>query len=145
MDVTIQKGVSLATQLADLTRRRTAYNAAELHLYQSSFTPDENSAIAAFTAAEATFVGYAEIVLAMTAIGPDADGGFVSYSQSCFFQATDATAPNLIGGAWIQTAAGVLLEFWPFPTPVGMDIALANLTCQLQQREPQPDGMLVET
>jgi len=40
-----------------------------------------------------------------------------------FQTAAPYTVPNVIGGAWLETAAGLLVAIIPFPTAVAMGAA----------------------
>lgn len=134
-----------ATDTVLLASKRTAYNGGDMALYQSSFEPDPTSVVGDFEAAEADFTGYARVTLAMEAIAPDSDGGYVSISNSGFFQATDGVAPNTIGGIFFETAAGAILSYYPFPVPIGITGALQYLQAILYLREPGEDSVEVNS
>lgn len=134
---------TLAAELAALTARLVTLAGAELHLYQSTFVPDENSLLADFTAAEADYTGYASVVLTYSAIALDEDGGYVAVTNRAFFQATDAVSPNTIGGAWVETAGAGLIEYFPFAVPVPMTEALASMAALGFIRNPGPDQLYV--
>jgi hypothetical protein len=126
--------------------RRTNLAAAKLRLFLQSFVPTPASLQAAFLAAEATFTGYPAggIVVTWSAVGVDAEGVATMIGSRSFFQATDAVTPNLIGGAWLETAAGLVEEYCVFQPPVDMTFALAWLGVTPIENEPIPSLMSVE-
>lgn len=145
MDAVINRGDLNATQTVELTARRALYDGGAAKLYQSTFTPDENSIVTDFDAAEADFTGYAAGTLGMNAVAPDTDGGYVSISDSMFFQASDAVAPNTIGGVWFENSGGSLLSFYPFPSPIGVTGALNYISLLLALRAPGADELTVNS
>lgn len=115
----------------------------QLRLYQSSFVPTPDSVEADFVAAEATFTGYAPVVLTYSPAGLEADGKAVSFSNDATYQATDGVTPNTIGGMWLarQTAAGppavyAPIAYYPFPVPIAMAAALATMRAVLRLLVP---------
>jgi hypothetical protein len=123
--------------VALLSLERTALAAGKVRAYKSSFVPTPASLEADFVAAEADFVGYAPIVLgAWSAVGVDSAGQAQTVSADIFFQATDATTPNLIGGLWLTTAADGIYEYCPFPVPLPMNYALAFISANWHLRQP---------
>jgi hypothetical protein len=139
MNDTILASPSQSGDLARITAERTRLLAAKFKLYQSSFAPNADSVIGDFNAAEADFTGYAAAVIVWDAIGLGSDGHYQAVGSDCFFQATDAVSPNDIGGAWLETGAGALVEYYPFNTPISLSVALAYLNCGPILREPGPD------
>lgn len=146
MDVVIAGRMSDTGKQKELADRLTDVLLGELHLYQSSFIPTEQSLLADFTAAEANFVGYAAHEIVMSAVAPDSDGGFVSVSNRAFFQATNDVTPNTIGGAYVTTnAAAALRGFFEFPVPIPLTEALAYLAAVLFMRAPEPDTLNIDS
>ena len=127
-----------------VSAERTRLAAAKLKLYQSTFIPGPTNVVADFVAAEASFTGYVAHTITWNPVSLGADGKWQAESDQAFYQATDAVSPNTIGGAWLETAAGALVEYIPFPIPVNMTVALAQLTLQLALHRPEPDnGVLI--
>jgi len=106
---------------------------AKLHLFKSGFTPTFNSVAADFAAQECDFTGYAASTLTWSAPGLDSTGQPITISDRAFFQATDALAPNTVGGAWLQAdvtgppASHTALGYWVFNPTVPMTQALSSL------------------
>lgn len=136
---------SLVGELGRVSAERTRLLAAKMKAYQPSFVPSENSVIADFNGNEATYDGYAAATIVWMAAGVDADGGYSAIGTGGFFQATGATTPNLIGGVWLETAGGDLVEYWPFPAPVVMSSALDSFLATPIIRQPQPDELVLES
>lgn len=107
--------------------------AAKLHLYKDSFVPTPASLEADFEGGEADFTGYAPVALTYGAVGLNAAGQAVAYANRALFIASDAVAPNTIGGAWtsilISSGPDVLrsVQWFPFQAPINMTTALAQL------------------
>ena len=134
-------------QLALLTEIKTLLTGGTLHLFKESFSPNVNSTLADFIAAEADYTGYAAVVLTWGANALDADGGYVSQSSRAFFQCTTDTADNVIGGAWLQIEGtpDVLWEYFTFPIAVNLSTALTYLAAVIGLREPNPDTGIFES
>jgi len=97
--------------------------ASEMHLFQSTIVPDVNTTLAELVAEEADFSGYADIALAAfgAAYLVPAGGSAVNSPAVQFNTADPTVVQNTIGGAWIQTAGGVLVLIDVFPAPIAMD------------------------
>ena len=97
----------------------------KFRLYQDSLTPTVATTAAELVAAEATYTGYAAEVL--TTWGDpytSPAGGAATNSPLVQFQtAAPFTVANLIGGAWLENAAGDVVAIIPFPdmVPMGVD------------------------
>jgi len=128
-----------AARVAGLTAKRTALLAAVVKLFKSSFTPNESSVVADFDAAEADYVGYAAETAVWSPVGFDSSGEPLIISNSLNFQCTTDTADNTIGGMWMEIAAGDLYEYWIFPVPVSMEIALNMLNVVVTGTYPDND------
>jgi len=126
-----------------LTAERIRLLGAKLRLFQVPIVPSPDTTRADFVAAEANFVGYASVVLVWAAIGVDTDGGYVAYSQAAVFTATDGTMGNSILGAWLEDSTGNLVEYWNFPAPINMTMALSQITAIAALREPMPDQLQI--
>ena len=97
-----------------------------LRLYKSSMSPNQNSVLADFVAAECDFSGYAGLGLAYAAVGLDAGGNAVSYANRNQYQNSSGAIGNSVGGAWV-TANGRVVRYFPFVNPIPMSIPLATL------------------
>lgn len=124
--------------------------ASKIRLFQSSFVPTLTSVEADFEAAEATFTDYASVANTWAPPGLDPSDGPTMYGTRALFVATDAVAPNNIGGAWIsvQTSAGPppvnkSVQYCVFPVPVDMTTALAQLNVQPVMKSPDLAGYFV--
>ena len=136
---TVEGGIEALTELL----AGAIGTAGKMHLYQSSFSPTPSSVEADFTAAEATFTGYAAATVSWGAIGLDSVGLPTTISDRALFQATDAVTPNVIGGVWYecQTAAGPpavhkSINYFAFPNPISMATALATIGVVLNMVSP---------
>lgn len=121
--------------------------AAKIRLFQAGWSPGPDSVEDDFEAHEADFVGYPAGGVAVTwgSAGLDALGVATAYGSRALFTASDGTAPNSIGGAWlaVETASGppavnVAVAFYAFAAPVAMETALAQLS--LEPVAQLPDG-----
>jgi hypothetical protein len=123
-----------------------AVDGAKLHLYRDTLNPVPTTDWATFTANEATFKGYAAAAPTWSATGFDSTGTPVSSSSGVTFQATDATTPNSIGGAWLSVdvagppASGTVLEYFHFSNPVAMNVALQTMTVAVEMQMPAGPG-----
>lgn len=107
---------------------RTALAASEMKLYQSSLVPTELTTLAELTAAEADFTGYAPIAMANWGAVFQSPLGAAIQSPLNQFQVTaPVVTTNDIGGAWVETAGGVLVVIISFPEPVAMATALSAI------------------
>lgn len=102
---------------------RTALANSVVSLYQSSITPSVLTTKAELEAAEADFGGYAPVVVAnfnpafLSVLGGAIQMPVVQFQ-------CDGNAPsNVIGGAWLETAGGVLVSIIPFVAPKAMVLA----------------------
>lgn len=144
MDVTGQ--MTLEAMVNNLDLRRTNLAAGVVKLFQASFDPDENSVVADFAAAEADFTGYAAVTLGTwSTIGVSAEGEVVALATRAFFQATDAVAPNVIGGYWLETAGGDMDHFVRFDPPVLLTTALSFLAVTISITTPGVGGADIES
>lgn len=124
--------------------------AASLRLFKAAFAPTPLNVEADFEAAECDYAGYAAVPLTWSAVGLDTAGTASTAASRAFFQATDGTTPNLVGGAWVsvETAVGppavrVSLDYYLFPAPVPMSAALAWLALTLVKQQPSSPGYAV--
>lgn len=124
---------------------------AKLHLYKDSYNPVVQDDWDTFTANEADFKGYAAAAPTWAATGYDSNGTPIATSSAVTFTASDDTVPNSIGGAWLSVdvvgppASGTVLEFYPFPTPVAMNVALQTMSVTVAQQMPMGPGAATVT
>lgn len=113
--------------LATLTQSALALSV--VRLYQSFFTPNVNTTLAELEAAEADFSGYvAETLTAWNDPMLSPGGGASIASEYVQFQTADpVVVPNDIGGAWIETAGGVLVAIVQFAAPAPMSLPLQGI------------------
>jgi len=117
----------------------------KIKLFKMALVPSPITPVADFNTNEADFAGYAAVtVAAFSAVAIDADERAVIVSPRAFFQATDGVTPNSIGGAWLETAAGVLIEYVTFPQPLQMSAALAYIAATWFFRQPGAGNVMVE-
>lgn len=104
--------------LAGITK--TALANSVVSLFQNTITPTVLTTKAELEAAEADYDGYA--AKTVTAWGDPFLGSQGAAIQMPIqqFQPTGSTTPNLINGAWIETAGGVLVAIIVFPATVTM-------------------------
>lgn len=107
--------------LAGITR--TALANSVVSLYQSSLSPSILTTKAMLEAAEADFGGYNPItVAAWNAAFLSALGGAIQMPVVQF--QCDGSAPsNVIGGAWVETAGGVLVSIIPLSAVKSMTLS----------------------
>lgn len=97
--------------------------AALMKLFKSGFAPSQQNVAADFAAQEATFTGYAaSMALTFSAVVVDANGDPVVQASNLFTQ-TGNTITDSIGGFWLETAGGKVIQFGVFPQPVNMAAA----------------------
>lgn len=124
--------------------------AGSLHLYKSTFAPTPQSVEADFEAAEADFTGYAAAALVFGTPRVLAGGTVACLSGNNVFTATDAAAPNTIGGAWLHTeqvgppAVDAAVDFFAFPVPVPMLTALATLGLKVVLTTPDTASYVIK-
>lgn len=105
---------------------RTALASSVLHLFQSSLTPDPSTLLAAYTAAEATFDGYAAATITAWNAPILAPGtGYMIGSPLVQFawehDADDVT--NVIGGCYLVDSGGRIRLTVIFTSPIPMEMA----------------------
>jgi hypothetical protein len=101
-----------ASLLARANADTTGYlKLATVDLYQTDVDIGSGNTVADFTASVATYVGYAQGVLAWDAASVADDGTVECVSAAITFRPTDATTPNVIYGCFIRGATGGTLLF----------------------------------
>jgi len=88
----------------------------KLRAYKSDFVPNASSTRADFVANECDFSGYPAGGITLTAFldpGFDPNGGASIQSPAVQFAVATATpiVPNVVGGVWIETAAGDFVNY----------------------------------
>lgn len=100
---------------------QTALASSKIRLFQDTLVPTINTTITELEAAEADFTGYAEITLtAFLAPYLGTTGANINSPLVQFDSDSPYTTSNSIGGAWIETAAGLLVSVITFPEAVVM-------------------------
>lgn len=99
---------------------RTALANSVVRLYKNTLTPSVLTALAALEAAEADYDGYAAKTVAAWGEAFLGALGAAIQMPNQQFQPTGSTTPNLINGAWIETAGGVLVAIIQFPATISM-------------------------
>lgn len=123
---------------ADATQTVVALT--KLRLFKNSFVPTVDSVKADFVAAEADYDGYTAGGLTVTAFGDpffDPAGGASIISPLKTFAYVDGVGHvgNMIGGWWLDLAAGDLWCYGTFPAPVALsaDGMALNMTVTLNE------------
>jgi hypothetical protein len=99
---------------------RTALANSKIRLFQSTLVADDLTDLATLEAAEADYDGYAEIAMVAWGAVYQSPLGAATQSPQVQFQPTGSVVTNSIGGAWIETAGGVLVSIIGFPAPKAM-------------------------
>lgn len=104
---------------------KTALAASKLRLYKNALVPDVNTTKAMFEANEADYDGYTAGGVTVTAfLGPGLNpgGGADIISPVNYFAWTHDTddVGNMIGGWWLELAAGAVYAYTNYPSPIGM-------------------------
>lgn len=104
---------------------KTALALSKVRLFKNSFTPNALSVKADFVAAECDYDGYVAGGIAVTAfLGPafNPTGGAMITSPVTNFAFVQDTPNlgNMVGGWWIETAAGLVWAYTVFPQPVSL-------------------------
>lgn len=95
---------------------RTALANSKLRLFKAgAFNPTNATPLAAFDDAEADFSGYTEVTIATFPAEFLFGSGYALSSQQRFdYNSGDGSVGNQIGGWYLVSAAGVLVEFGTF-------------------------------
>lgn len=112
-----------AGALALAAREKTAMVSSKLRLFSTNLNITLNTVAADLVAAEATYDGYAAIVVAaMLAPVFDPLGGvsIETGTQQFTYVDGDDHVANMIFGCWHETTAGVLLQVIKFDTAIPM-------------------------
>jgi hypothetical protein len=114
--------------MQDATERQTALALSKVRLFKSSLVPTPSTTLAELVAAEADYDDYPAggdtITAFLDPILNPAGGSSISAPTVQFAVTTDPPiVTNLIGGAWLEDAAGKVRLVMPFASPVPMEIA----------------------
>lgn len=144
--LTENQASQLARALQD-TQAATAagyLHLAHLHLYQSPIAILPTTPLATFSAAVATFTGYADQALVWDVPGVADDGTVECVATPLIFRPTDAVTPNIIYGAYITDTAGAnLYIFGEFDgAPLPMQNALQQIIVVVRYR-PATDSIVI--
>lgn len=118
---------TLAATIQDATERQTALAMSKVRLYQSTLNPTPSTTAAELAAAEADYSDYTpggETITAFLAPILNPAGGASISAPTVQFDVTSAAPAvgNLIGGAWLEDAAGKVRLVMPFAAPVPMEV-----------------------
>ena len=103
---------------------QTVLASSVLHLFQSSLTPTPSTPLADYTAAEADFTGYAAETMSAwnTPILAPGTGYMIGSPLVQFEVGATPTTTNIIGGAYLVDAGGVLRMAIIFTEPIPMQL-----------------------
>jgi hypothetical protein len=118
---------TLEANIQDATERQTAFAASKVRLFKSTLIPTPSTTKAEFVAAEADYTDYpagGEAIATWLAPILNPAGGASISAPTVQFDVTTANPPdtNLIGGAWLEDAAGKVRLVMPFAAPVPMEV-----------------------
>lgn len=116
---------SITGALATALLKQTALANSVVKLFKEGFLPSVTSPVADFDTNECDFDDYAPVTIVAwgdpslaSVPGYQLNGGLVSWA--C---AADQVTGNMVGGLWIENAAGALLDFVIFDPPIPMQYA----------------------
>lgn len=114
--------LSLSGALVQATAAQARNANSVISLFKAGFLPSAASVKADFEANECDFDGYAPKTIATWNAPVLAGVGYMTYAPTqTFLWALDTDAiGNMVGGHWIETAAGVLLEYSVYDPAVPM-------------------------
>lgn len=116
------------------SERRTAYANSVLHLFKSDWVPTPSSPDSEYAAHTADYTGYAPVTITTWEDPILAPGsGFMIGSPIVQFEvgSTDPAVANLIGGCYLQDAAGATRIVIVFDAAVPMQFANQGLPINL--------------
>lgn len=99
---------------------RTALANSVVSLYQNTITPNVLTTKALLEAAEADYTGYVPLTITAWGAAFLSALGAAIQMPNVQFQPTGTTIQNLVNGAWVETAGGVLVSIITFPQSVPM-------------------------
>lgn len=123
--VVAQAQVNFEADAATVTALLTTLSTTSVaRLYLNSFSPNYSNTEADFVAAEATFTGYAAKTIATwSAVVYDIAGNPLAIGVNVTFICSTTGATNSLGGVWLETMAGALIRYFPFPNPISISAA----------------------
>lgn len=118
---------TIAATVQDATERQTILALSKVRLFQSSLVPTPSTTKTELVAAEADYDDYpagGEGITAFLAPILNPAGGASISAPTVQFDVTSAApaVTNLIGGAWLEDAAGLVRLVMPFAAPVPMEV-----------------------
>lgn len=118
---------SISATLQDATERKTILAASKVRLFKSSLVPTPSTTKAQLEADECDYDDYpaggAAITAFLAAILNPAGGASISAPTVQFSVTSNPpVVTNLVGGAWLEDAAGLVRLVMPFAAPVPMEI-----------------------
>jgi len=105
--------LSLSGALVQATAGQARNANSVLHLFKAPFAPTPTTTKAEFEAQECDYDGYAPLTIATWSAPVLAGTGYMTYAPTQTFPwtlDTDAVG-NQVGGHWLETAGGVLLDY----------------------------------
>lgn len=122
--MSFQQASTLTGCKAVATLAKTALVNAKVRLFKSGFHPTPANVQADFIAQECDFDGYAAVTIAAWGdiVLASAQAGYLVLGVNCVFLwalAVDAVE-NMVGGFWVETAAGVVWQYQEFADAVPM-------------------------
>lgn len=119
---------TLAACIQDATERKTAWALSKVRLFKSTLIPTPATTKAELVAAEADYTDYpagGETITAWLDPVLNPAGGASISAPTVQFDVTTDPPPvtNLIGGAWLEDAAGKVRMVMPFAAPIPMEAA----------------------
>jgi hypothetical protein len=103
---------------------------AKVRLFQSGFVPNPQSPAADYIASECDFDGYAPVVLAAwlgPVLGPTSGWMIVAPLALFIWATTGANVGNQVGGWWIESAGGDVIDYGRYQNPLPM-VGEGNVT-----------------
>lgn len=118
---------TLAATIQDATERKTILALSKVRLYQNTLNPNPSTTKTELVAAEADYDDYpagGEAITAFLAPVLNPAGGASISAPTVQFDVTSAApvVTNLIGGAWLEDAAGLVRLVMPFAAAVPMAV-----------------------
>jgi hypothetical protein len=124
--------------LGNATRQQTFEALAKVRLFKTSLAPlTPTTTKTELVAAEADYTGYPAGGIVITAfLDPilATEGGYAIQSPAIQFTTPDpTTTPNLIGGFWLESAAGDVILATQFNTPLPMQVPGQGIPVSIRQ------------
>lgn len=126
--------------LTNAAEMQTALAASKVRLFKSTFVPTVSTVKADLTGAEAAFTGYpagGETITAFLDPVLDPAGGSSITAPTVQFAVTGpVTATDIVGGFWLEDAAGKVRLVAQFAAPVPMEVVGQGFPLNIKIGEP---------